>query len=162
MRVRQATAEDLDAVIDVGVRTWRATYPPITGETYVEEGIVKWWVPDTVLPSIENGRVLVAEVDDQIDGQVVAMASYTIFEDHLMLWKLYVLPDSQGSGAGSALMTEVIVRAGDLPVRLTHLVGNDRAHAVYERLGFVETGTIESPIDGGPEEIAMERPASGR
>lgn len=155
MQVRDATASDLDAVIHVGVTTWRATYPPITGEAYVEDGIAKWWTPDAVRPGIEAGRVLVAEADDQ----VVAMAGYSIFEDHLMLWKLYVLPEAQGSGAGSALLTEVIDRAGDLPVRLTHLAGNDRAHAVYERLGFVETGTVRSPIDGGPEEIAMERPA---
>lgn len=155
MWVREATAEDLDAVIHVGVTTWRATYPPITGEAYVEEGIVKWWAPEAVLPGIENRRVLVAEVD----GQVVGMAAYTPFEDHLMLWKLYVLPASQGSGAGGALLAEVIARAGDLPVRLTHLVGNDRAHAVYERLGFVETANVPSPIDGGPEEVVMERPA---
>jgi GNAT superfamily N-acetyltransferase len=155
MRVREATAEDLDAVIHVGVTTWRATYPPITGEAYVEEGITKWWAPDAVLAGIRAGTVLVAEVDNR----VVAMASYSLREDHLMLWKLYVLPDSQGSGAGSALLSEVIARAGDLPVRLTHLVGNDRAHAVYERLGFVETEKVPSPIDGGPEEVVMERPA---
>jgi GNAT superfamily N-acetyltransferase len=155
MRVREATEQDLDAVIHVGVTTWRATYPPITGEAYVEEGIAKWWAPDAVLPGIRAGTVLVAVVDDQ----VVAMASYSLREDHLMLWKLYVLPDSQGSGAGSALLSEVIARAGDLPVRLTHLIGNDRAHAVYERLGFVESATVPSPIDDGPEEIVMERPA---
>lgn len=158
MRVREATTEDLDAVIHVGVTTWRATYPPITGEAYVEEGITKWWAPDAVLPGIRAGTVLVAEVDDR----VVAMASYSLFEDHLMLWKLYVLPDSQGAGAGSALLTEVIARAGDRPARLTHLVGNDRAHGVYERLGFIETTKVPSPIDGGPEEIVMERPAGRR
>ncbi|OIJ26059.1 GNAT family N-acetyltransferase [Nocardioides luteus] len=158
MRVREATTADLDAVIHVGVTTWRATYPPITGEAYVEEGIATWWTPDAVLPGIENRRVLVAEDRDR----VVAMAAYTPFEDHLMLWKLYVLPDAQGSGAGGALLAEVIARAGDLPVRLTHLVGNDRAHAVYERLGFVETGKVASPIDGGPDEVAMERPADRR
>ncbi|WP_328529814.1 GNAT family N-acetyltransferase [Nocardioides sp. NBC_00368] len=154
MRVREATTEDPDAVIHVGVTTWRATYPPITGQAYVEDGINKWWAPDAVLPGIRAGTVLVAEVDDR----VIAMASYSLFEDHLMLWKLYVLPEVQGSGAGSALLGEVIARAGDLPVRLTHLVGNDRAHAVYERLGFVEAAdTVPSPIDGGPEEIVMER-----
>lgn len=157
MRVREATTADLDAVIHVGVTTWRATYPPITGEAYVEAGIAKWWAPEAVLPGIENRRVLVAE-----DDGVVGMAAYTPFEDHLMLWKLYVLPEAQGSGAGGALLAEVIARAGDLPVRLTHLLGNDRAHAVYERLGFVETGTVVSPVDGGPEEVVMERPPSRR
>ena len=55
-----------------------------------------------MLPGIRAGTVLVAEVDDR----VVAMASYSVLEDHLMLWKLYVLPDSQGSGAGSALLSQ--------------------------------------------------------
>jgi GNAT superfamily N-acetyltransferase len=96
MQVREARTADLDGVIHVGVTTWRATYPPITGEAYVEEGIAKWWAPEAVLPGIENGWVLVAE-----DDGVVGMAAYTPFEDHLMLWKLYVLPAAQGSGVGA-------------------------------------------------------------
>lgn len=158
MHVRTATAADLDRVIEIGTTTWRATYPPITGEAYVEEGIARWWTPEAVLPGIERGTVLVAE-----DGAgPVAMASYSLLDDGaVMLWKLYVLPDAQGSGAGRALMTAVMEAGracGAGTVRLTHLVGNDRAHAVYERLGFVEVGRVGSPIEGGPEEVVMERP----
>lgn len=158
MHVRTATAADLERVIEIGTTTWRATYPPITGEAYVEEGIARWWTPEAVQPGIERGTVLVAE-----DGAgPVAMASYSLLDDGaVMLWKLYVLPDAQGSGAGRALMTAVMEagrESGAGTVRLTHLVGNDRAHAVYERLGFVEVGRVGSPIEGGPEEVVMERP----
>lgn len=158
MHVRTATAADLDRVIEIGTTTWRATYPPITGEAYVEEGIARWWTPEAVLPGIERGTVLVAE-----DGAgPVAMASYSLLDDGVvMLWKLYVLPGAQGTGAGKALLGAVTAAgtgAGGRTLRLTHLVGNDRAHAVYERLGFVEVGRVGSPIESGPEEVVMERP----
>lgn len=155
MQVRVATAQDVDAVIHVGTTTWWATYPPLAGEDYVRAGIERWWTPEAVLPGIEAGRVLVAD-----DGRgVVGVAAYSFVEDALMLWKLYVLPEAQGSGAGRALLDAVIEAAGGRAVRLTHVAGNERAHAVYERLGFVETGRVASPIAGGPEEVCMERPA---
>ena len=159
MQIRRATAADLDAVIDIGTRTWWGTYPPIAGGDYVRAGIARWWTPEAVLPAIRVGRVLVAERD----GRVIAMASYSLLdpaEDAAMLWKLYVDPAVQGSGAGRALVDAVIAEIGTRRgvLRLTHLLGNDHAHAVYQHLGFRTTGRVGSPIEGGPEEVVMERP----
>lgn len=152
-----ATADDLDAVIEVGTKTWRATYPPITGEAYVEQGLARWWTADAVLPSIRDGRVRVAEQD----GRIVGMASYALLDDAVMMWKLYVLPEAQRSGVGRALVDAVAGAAEGRPVlRATHLLDNHAAHAAYERMGFHETGRVPSPIDGGPEEMVMERPIS--
>lgn len=159
MHVRKATAEDIDAIIRVGASAWRATYPEIAGEAYVEKGIARWWTPEAVRPGVDRGDVLVAEPAPH--HGVVGVAAYGERDDHLMLWKLYVHPDAQGSGAGRALLAEVVAaarRAGVPRIRLTHLVGNDRAHAVYERAGFTEVGRERSPIEGGPDEIVMELP----
>jgi len=57
------------------------------------------------------------------------------------------MPELQSRGLGTALMRDVIERAGGrgLPVRLSVVPANARAQRLYERLGFVVTA-IEEPF----------------
>jgi len=151
--VRRAEEPDLDAVREVGQRTWPATYEPVAGAEYVRSGLERWWSAEALLPSIRDGRTLVAEDGD---GQVVGMASYSLDDDALVLWKLYVLPDRHGSGVGGALMDAVLEAAcGPGRVRLAHLDGNSNAGAFYASRGFRVTGTERDPL-GGPDNVWME------
>lgn len=137
--VRTATGDDVAAVVSVGHRTWRATFEPIAGCDYVEMGLAKWWTSDVVVESIRLGRTLVLERD----GVVVGMAAYGLRDDVLLLWKLYVLPEHQGTGVGSALLEAVVQRAADLGrsrISLSHLAANEQAGRFYARHGFVRTG----------------------
>ena len=151
--IRTADADDLQAVLDVGHRTWPVTYGPIAGEDYVAMGLAKWWTKDATSPAIRAGRVTVAEVD----GVVVGMASVGPHEQHLALWKLYVRPEHQGKGIGSALLESVVARArGDYAqIRLSYLEGNTSAQGFYRTKGFVEVSR-ESGGDGIPESVWMQ------
>lgn len=151
--IRVADGNDLQAVLDVGHRTWPVTYGSIAGEDYVAMGLAKWWTEDATTPAIRSGRVTVAEVD----GTVVGIAVVGPHEKHLVLWKLYVLPEYQGKGIGSALMESVVARAtGEhLEIRLSYLHGNTSAEAFYRSKGFVEIGR-ESSGDGIPESVWMQ------
>ena len=151
--IRAADGNDLAAVLDVGHRTWPVTYGPIAGDEYVAMGLAKWWTADATIPAIRAGRVTVAE----LDGEVVGMASVGPHEKHLMLWKLYVLPEYQGKAIGSALLEAVVARAtGEYPhIRLSYLEGNTSAEHFYRSKGFVEVGR-EASGDGIPESVCME------
>jgi GNAT superfamily N-acetyltransferase len=151
--IRAADGNDLVAVLDVGRRTWPVTYGPIAGEEYVAMGLAKWWTEDATIPAIRAGRVTVAEVD----GTVVGIAVVGPHENHLVLWKLYVLPEYQGRSIGSALMESVVARAmGEhAQIRLSYLEGNSSAEAFYRSKGFVEIGR-ECGGDGIPESVWME------
>ena len=151
--IREADGNDLAAVLEVGKRTWPATYGPIAGEDYVAMGLAKWWTADSTIPAIRAGRVTVAE----LDGEVVGMASVGPHEKHLVLWKLYVLPEYQGKAVGSALLEAVVERAtGEYPnIRLSYLVGNVSAEGFYSSKGFVEVSR-ESSGEGIPESVWME------
>lgn len=151
--VRVATLADLDAVIHIGTTTWWATYPPIAGDDYVARGIARWWTPESTRPGVSAGRVRLAEDA----GRPVGMAAYSVSGPVIDLWKLYVLPDAQGSGAGSALLASVVEAAGSeqTTIRLAHKDGNAKARAFYERKGFVETGRSPDEI-GGPDNVWME------
>jgi GNAT superfamily N-acetyltransferase len=71
-----------------------------------------------------------------------------------IIWKLYVVPTAQSGGVGSALLTALITLAGDHPVRLEYVAGNDRAAAFYARHGFMELRREPGP----PDLVWVERP----
>ena len=151
--IRVADGNDLAAVLNVGRRTWPVTYGPIAGADYVAMGLAKWWTEDATIPAIRAGRVTVAEVD----GSVVGIAVVGPHENHLVLWKLYVLPAYQGQAIGSALMESVVAAAmGEHDqIRLSYLNGNTMAEAFYRGKGFVEISR-ESGGDGIPESVWMQ------
>jgi GNAT superfamily N-acetyltransferase len=151
--IRAADGNDLLAILDVGRRTWPATYESIAGADYVAMGLAKWWTADATIPSIRAGRVTVAE----LDGTVVGIAGVGPDENHLVLWKLYVLPEYQGRGIGSALVASVIDQATGLhpEIRITYLEGNTLAEAFYRGKGFVEISR-EPGCDGVPESVWMQ------
>jgi GNAT superfamily N-acetyltransferase len=150
--IRPADGNDLVAVLDVGRRTWPVTYEPIAGPDYVAMGLAKWWTDDATIPAIRAGRVTVAE----LDGTVVGIASVGPHEKHLVLWKLYVLPEYQGKAIGSALMDSVVAAATGVhaEIRLCYLNGNKSAEAFYRSKGFVEIAR-EASGNGIPESVWM-------
>jgi len=151
--IRPADGNDLKAVLDVGRRTWPVTYGPIAGPDYVAMGLAKWWTADAIIPSIRAGRVTVAEVD----GTVVGIAVVGPHEKHLVLWKLYVLPEYQGKGIGSALVESVVASAMVVhsQIRISYLDGNTMAEAFCRGKGFVEISR-ESGGDGIPQSVWMQ------
>src|ERR1700704_4996763 len=104
--VRIAVEEDLDDVLSIGQRTWPSTYGPIAGDDYVRRGLDRWWTEAALLPAIRAARTLLAERS----GTVVGMATFVPVQDALLLSKLYVVPEEQGSGAGSLLLEAVLMR----------------------------------------------------
>ena len=66
---------------------------------------------------------------------------------------MYVAPELAGQGAGTALLRELITRAGaceDLEqIDLTVTEGNGRAQGIYERCGFTVCGTLPRAIKVG-------------
>jgi GNAT superfamily N-acetyltransferase len=155
VEVRLAVGDDHAGVLDVGHRTWLATYEPIAGPEYVAMGLAKWWTSDVVTDSIRKGRTIVATRDDDVIG----VATFGIQGDDFVLWKLYVLPGHHGHGVGSRLMGAVVERAragGHERIVLSRIEGNDVAERFYGRHGFVETHR-ESGGSGLPVSIWMER-----
>ena len=102
------------------------------------------------------GRYLVADQDGRPCGQVVAVPpDQDGTADLISLW---VAPNARGSGAADALVAAVLDRAGAwgaTRLALHVVVGNERATALYRRLGFVDLGPVECA--DGVTEHRMER-----
>jgi GNAT superfamily N-acetyltransferase len=70
------------------------------------------------------------------DGTLVGLAGGHPSEEGIELVSMWVAPDARGLGGGDALVRAVLAWAGDAPVRLHVVEGNERALRLYERNGF--------------------------
>lgn len=85
--------------------------------------------------------VLVAEAGGRPAGRVFV----DVRRRPAYLWSLAVAPALRGGGVGSALLAEaerVAAEAGADAIELGVGFDNDRARALYERLGYAEAGTV--------------------
>ena len=145
--IRQARASDADAVGDVWLEAFRATYP--FPPAYPDED-VRRWIREELVPREET----FVAVDP--DGTVVGFMS--LHGDDLD--QLYVRPDRHDRGIGSRLV-ELAKERRPLGVGLYTFQVNDRARRFYERRGFrVERlGDGESNEEHQPDVRYEWRPA---
>ena len=88
-----------------------------------------------------------SEIYMLMDGEPVAIVSITgdLVED------LYVIPDKQNNGYGTYLLQFAMDRCVGNP-SLWILENNKGAERLYRKLGFVESGRVNS-VDKGLDEI---------
>ena len=82
----------------------------------------------------------------EVDGRDAGCLAVEEFVDRIALNRIFLLPEAQGRGTGTALIQSLLARAHarNLPVVLSVQKVNHAARALYERLGFAivtETST---------------------
>lgn len=152
VHVRSATRDDAAAIEAVGRGTWPSTYE-FAGAEYIERGLQTWWSEEAVLRGIETTKTFVAEVG----GAMVGMGNIDLRPEKPVIWKLYVLPEHHGVGAGHALIMRLLAEARDRDVLLEYVDGNARAAEFYRRHGFVELRRETPAAEGWPDEVWMVR-----
>jgi len=135
VRIRQASSGDADAVAEVFIASFGSLAFLPRLHTDDEH---RAFIAGVVLPQQD---VVVAEEDGRVAG-FIAMAHGSVVEH------LYVHPDHQGRGIGSALLTEAKRRMSG-GFRLWVFQQNEQARRFYERHGLV---VVELTDGSGNEE----------
>lgn len=148
--IRPAEPDDVPAIRSVGERTWPTTYG-FAGDDYVAHGLATWWSDAALLQSLADTELLVAERD----GEILGVGNIDVRGEAPVIWKLYVVPEAQGTGAGSALLSALLdrVRGRAAEVRLEYVDGNERAAAFYAAHGFLETRREADEHPGWPDTV---------
>ena len=169
VRIEPMSAETVRGALEVKNAGWRNTFERYISHDWLDEmdsrlaSDVASWTTALGRPG-NRTRTAVAVTED---GSVVGMASAApVLEESDRLatgakWELftvYVDPAWQGSGIARRLADSVL---GDEPALLWALEDNPRAHAFFEKLGFVPDGAREElpPEWDGAYDIRMVRRA---
>jgi len=141
MRVREATADDFEAIGRLTIAAYRGL------DTWVGDDYAAHLADVEGRAKAENTIVLVAEDDD---GRLLGSVTLTIGGGPFFEWDpetdgdcgfrmLAVDPEVQGKGVGPRLVAECLARARAAGCRRM-IIGSTEwmttAHRIYERLGF--------------------------
>ncbi len=148
MTIRKATIEDIEPIQSIAKTTWAVTYSFLSKEQM--EYMLDWMYSTTSLQQqMENGhQFYVAEVDNKIIGFTsVSQDDENIYK----LNKLYVLPTTQKTGAGKALLQRVIAYAKQNDGKEIQLQvnRNNKAKDFYLKQGFVILYEADFEIGNG-------------
>lgn len=143
--VAKAQVEDREQIGEVFDKTWLATYPNEEYSITIDDILdhierrhkrIKESGEDRIKNPRKGETLLVAK----IEGKVVGVCRVFIKEDRNQLAAIYVLPEYQGQGVGSAMWLEVPKYTDpkkDFYVELA--VYNKSALEFYKKQGFVDT-----------------------
>ncbi|TDD20398.1 ribosomal protein S18-alanine N-acetyltransferase [Nonomuraea diastatica] len=99
-----------------------------------------------------------------VESEIVAYAGLAAAADQADVQTIAVLEKHQGTGIGSAMLTELLAEArrrGAREIFLEVRADNARAQTVYQHFGFEEIGTRRRYYDDGTDAIMMRRKLDG-
>ena len=163
LEVRRASADDLDAVRQLLHDTWHATYDATMGVEAVNDITSRRHSEENLTRQLadRDGCFLVGENSSRtIAGQVGEVRKAP---DVISLARLYVLPEQQGSGTGTALLAAVTDWAGqETAIELEVETASTAAIGFYHKHGF-SAGGQQVQCGGDPaagSAIVMKRRAA--
>lgn len=138
--LRPARPEDQDFLFQLYASTRMAEIAPLGWDESQKRAFLtlqfkaqqRWY--ETAYPLAEENIVM-------LDPRPVGRLILSRQDDAMILVDIALLPENRGQGFGTHLLQNVMrqCRSERLPLRLQVLKKN-RAHRLYERLGFVTTG----------------------
>ena len=145
--IRRMLIEDAKEVQDVAKKSWNATYEDIIPNN-IQENFLKGAYNDEMMEwRLSNSLMLVAEADNMIAG--FANFSSVNEKGQAELSAVYLLPEYQGEGIGSALLNAGMeklenVREIHLDVEKDNTIGT----AFYKAKGFKTVDEYDDNFDG--------------
>jgi len=157
--IRSASVADARAIAEVLVRSWRATYPGIVAQSYIdgmstEAQTLRWQ------KRLSDGDLLTAVVAHDPNGRIVGFAAGgRLRERHAdfdgELYALYLIPEAKGRGIGRKLLSEWALQAKSrgYNAAIARVFTANPACAFYEHLGAhaVKEAILELEGESYPE-----------
>lgn len=158
--IRPADSQDFASITDIAHRTWPATFGDILSPAQIAYMLEMMYAPTALEAQIAKGHRFLLALQTQ---QPLGYASYELdyFKGVTKIHKLYVLPQTQGSGLGRQLIDHVANLATTAAQQSLRLDVNYQNKAVgfYQHLGFQIIGRQDTDIGQGflMEDYVMEK-----
>ncbi|WP_353720332.1 GNAT family N-acetyltransferase [Dyadobacter sp. 676] len=142
----RASVEDIPTIIAIQEKTWEPTYRDILSKDQIDYMFEKIYSPGSLAGQMQSGQQFLILLDG---NRAVGFSSVSReAPGKFKLHKIYVLPATQGTGAGKYLLqeTENYVKAGGGKVLSLNVNRYNKAKAFYEKMGFRVVGERDIPI----------------
>ena len=144
--------DEIETLCVLARTIWRQHYPPIIGTAQTEYMLAQRYDAQTITAELARADIWWDALSE--DGSIVAFASSFPAETHaaFKLDKLYVHPERQRQGYGSALLEHTCERARRMGYSKVVLAVNKRnvnAIRAYSRYGFAIAEAVVKDIGGG-------------
>jgi len=133
--IRKMTKKDMKQIQDIAKTTWHATYDGIIPRDIQDHFLEKAYSLQMMKQRLKQPYFFVAEVK----GKVVGFSQFTVPNQQGMteLVAIYLYPDYQGKGIGSAFLKEGIKYLKDVKeIQLNVEKDNHIGRQFYEAKGF--------------------------
>lgn len=143
------TKEQYILIERLGKIVWREHYTSIIGKNQVEYMLNKFQTAKAIETQVSEGyRYYIISNDDNPAGYFSIKKN----DDDLFLSKFYVLKNFRGQGLGKTAMNFIENQATNIncnKIMLTVNRHNKNAISIYEKTGFINTGTLVKDIGNG-------------
>ncbi|KGR76986.1 GNAT family N-acetyltransferase [Ureibacillus sinduriensis] len=147
MNIRPMQDEDIKQVQDIAKTTWYATYKGIIPVEVQNNFLKTAYSDENMKRRLERSFLYVAEVE----GKVVGFANYSPIRDggKVELAAIYLYPQLQGLGIGTALLQQAIIDLeGIKEIYINVEKENHIGKAFYEAKGFKIVEEFDDLFDG--------------
>ena len=144
-----AGPEDVAEIARLAGVVWRAHYPGIISGEQIEYMLAKMYDLEVLRREMKEGIAYVRLLEG---GELLGFASYGPEGREMKLYKLYVHPQQQRRGLGTASLGHVergCRERGFATLMLTVNKRNAQAIAAYRKHGFVIREPVMTDIGGG-------------
>lgn len=146
-KIRKAHLEDIKQVQDVAKTSWNATYEGIIPLDVQENFLNTAYNDERMKQRIERSILFVAEIEDKIVG--FANFSPVRVDGKAELGAIYLYPEVQGKGIGSALLQKGIYDLeGIKEIYINVEKDNNIGKTFYEAKGFKVVKEFDEELDG--------------
>ena len=151
--IRRLNATELSVVRELAQHTWPISYRNIISTEQIAY-MLDWMYSDTALLhqlNVEKAHFYLISRNNQPIGFASIGPESTSTHENVKLHKLYVLPNFQASGAGSALIQHCIKKFTEMGACKISLQVNRQNSAVtfYNKHGFIIHSEIKVDIGNG-------------
>jgi len=150
LNIRTAIISDIPLIQSLVHKIWPATYSAILSEEQIAYMLARFYNSETMQQQMEQGhRMLILQERKAAIGFAAFECDYEV--QTCKLHKIYLLPETQGKGAGKFLLNEVIAQAKQKAQSRLLLNVNryNKAFEFYKRIGFATIAEEDIDIGNG-------------
>jgi len=149
MSIRLISGEEMVVIQDLAQRIWPDTFKEILTQEQIEYMLEWMYNPETLKKQVEQGHLFYIISENKIPLGFIGIEPNHPSAHQLKIHKLYVLPETQGSGLGKKLIQIAIDNASIRNISEIVLNVNrfNKAVTFYQHLGF--SISYEENIDIG-------------